>query len=137
MKNQQIPRSVLGDNRQHLCSPGLSIRRHHSSRSDDDNPMCSGTTSLHIFDGKCAQTHIAASQSSTGLQIPDASTFRRSRLSARPRSPEHFIIVFGIIVHLGLMIVCVMSNAHYPNLLHSLSKEDFFVWKLVLTAAFL
>jgi hypothetical protein len=35
------------------------------------------------------------------------------------------------------MIVCVMSNAHYPNLLRSLSKEDFIVWKLVLAAAFL
>jgi hypothetical protein len=35
------------------------------------------------------------------------------------------------------MIVCVMSNAHYPNLLHSLNKEDFIVWKFVLTAAFL
>ena len=46
-------------------------------------------------------------------------------------------IIFGLIVQLGLMIVCVMSNAHYPNLLHSLSKEDFIVWKLVLAAAFL
>jgi hypothetical protein len=88
--------------------------------------------SLHILDGD----QIIANHSSTGRQLNET-RFRRHGISMIHRSPEHFIIIFRLIVHLGLMIVCVMSNAHYPNLLRSLSKEDFIVCKLVLAAAFL
>jgi hypothetical protein len=134
--DRQIPRSLLGDSRQHLCSPRPSFRTQVTIRSDAEDPLCHSTTSLIILNGECDPTQFVASHPSTNPQIYEA-TYRRPGISTRPRSPEHFIIIFGLIVHLCLMIVCVMSNAHYPNLLRSLSKEDFIVWKLVLAAAFL
>ena len=133
----QIQRSLLDDSRRHFCPPRLAPHHHVTFGPAVADPMHNTSASFHILDGECDQTQITASHYSTGLQIFDASTYRRPRISTRPRSPEHFIIIFGIIVHLCLMYVCVMSNAHYPNLLRSLSTEDFLVWKLVLATVFL
>jgi hypothetical protein len=100
------------------------------------DPVHATRDSFHILDGECDQPQILTGHSFPDPQLYEA-RFRRHGISTIHRSPESFIIIFGLIVHLCLMIVCVMSNAHYPNLLHSLSKEDFIVWKLVLAAAFL
>jgi hypothetical protein len=132
----QIPRSLLDNNGRHFCPPRLAHHNPITFGPADADPVHNTSAPLHILDGECDTPQIIASHSSTHPRL-HAARFRRPGISTIHRSPEHFIIIFGLIVHLGLMIVCVMSNAHYPNLLRSLSKEDFIVWKLVLAAAFL
>jgi hypothetical protein len=132
----QIPRPLLADHRRHFYPPRMAPHNHITFGPAAADPMHDTSASFHILDGECDQPQIIASRSTTDRQLNET-RFRRPGTSTIHRSPEHFIIIFGLIVHLGLMIVCVMSNAHYPNLLHSLSKEDFIVWKLVLAAAFL
>jgi hypothetical protein len=132
----QILRLLLADHRRHLYPPRMASHNHITFGPAAADPMHDTRDSFYILDGECDQPQIITSHSSTDPQLY-ATRFRRHGISTIHRSPEHFIIIFGLIVHLGLMIVCVMSNAHYPNLLHSLSKEDFIVWKLVLAAAFL
>jgi hypothetical protein len=132
----QIPRLLLADDRRHLFPPRMALLNHITIGHSTADPTHDTRDSFHILDGEYDQPQIFTSQPSTDPQL-NAAKFRRHGISTIHRSPEHFIIIFGLTVHLGLMIVCVMSNAHYPNLLHSLSKEDFIVWKRVLAAAFL
>ena len=134
--HRQLPRVLFYNNGRNFCPPRLAHHNPISIGLTAADPEHDSTTSLHILDGECDTPQIIASPTPV-LQRPNAARFRRHGISTIHRSPESFIIIFGLIVHLGLMIVCVMSNAHYPNLLHSLSKEDFIVWKLVLAAAFL
>ncbi len=134
--NPQVPQLLQSDDRGHPFPPRLAPLNHNTSGHATAEPTHDPRDSFHILNGEYGQPQILTSHSFTDPQLY-APSFRRHGISTIHRSPESFIIIFGLIVHLCLMIVCVMSNAHYPNLLHSLSKEDFIVWKFVLTAAFL
>ena len=132
--NPQIPRLLQADDRGHPFPPRMAPLNHITIGHATADPTHDPRNSYHILDGEYGRPRIFTNHSSIKPQLY-AERFRRHETIHR--SPELFIIIFGLIVHLCLMIVCVMSNAHYPNLLHSLSKEDFIVWKLVLAAAFL
>jgi hypothetical protein len=134
--NPQVPQLLQSDDRGHPFPPRLAPLNHITSGHATAEPTYDPRDSFHILNGEYDQPQILTSHSFTDPQLY-APRFRRHGISTIHRSPESFIIIFGLIVHLCLMIVCVMSNAHYPNLLHSLNKEDFIVWKFVLTAAFL
>ncbi len=132
--NPQIPQLLQADDRGHPFPPRMAPLNHITIGHATADPTHDTRDSFHILDGEYDQPRIFTNHSSTDPQLY-AARFRRHEIFHR--SPDLFIIIFGLIVHLCLMFVCVMSNAHYPNLLHSLSKEYFIVWKLVLAAAFL
>ena len=134
--HRPLPRVLFYNNGRNFCPPRLAHHIPITVGPAAADPEHLTSTPLHILDGKCDRPQSTTNRSSADRQLNEI-RFRRHEISTIHRSPEHFIIIFGLIVHLCLMIVCVMSNAHYPNLLHSLSKEDFIVWKLVLAAAFL
>ena len=134
--HRPLPRVLFYNNGQNFCPPWLVNHLPITSGPAAADPVHDTRTSLHIFDGKCDKPQNTANHYSADRQ-PNETRFRRHGIRTIHRSPESFIIIFGLTVHLCLMIVCVMSNAHYPNLLHSLNKEDFIVWKFVLAAAFL
>jgi hypothetical protein len=129
--HRQLPRVLFYNNGRNFCPPRLAHHHPITIGLTAADPEHDSDTSLHILDGECDTPQIIASPTPV-LQRPNAARFRRHGISTIHRSPESFIIIFGLIVHLGLMIVCVMSNAVSCTVFHSKKLYKTIVVKIVL-----